>query len=316
MYRVLINHEGGSFPAENVHFLKGSQATLANIRRELEEWLPSVAQPADRVVVYFAGHGFVQNGKGYLAPWDVDPEQLDVDRLSDDGARRRAGHKVKAELESAAHRRVPLRQDQRRDHQRSARSSSSARCPASFLTLTATTEREQSFEDPNLATGFGFFTYYLVQAFSGYADNDPCDGRITADELIEYVRIERAALRPRTPALANADRARRLRARDAARRRPRLPVGRHQGALDARHGRDRNQHGRRRRLHRRRADREGQKSKPLVVPSLPSGPPRVPGREGRLRARSQGSDDRAGPGSRRSRCGSATCGRSRSRRSR
>ena len=60
--------------------------------------------------------------------------------------------------------------------------------PRSFLTLTATTEREQSFEDPNLSTGYGFFTYYLVQAFRGYADSDPCDGRITADELIEYVR--------------------------------------------------------------------------------------------------------------------------------
>ncbi len=60
--------------------------------------------------------------------------------------------------------------------------------PASFLTLTATTEREQSFEDPDLSTGFGFFTYFIVQAFRGYADNDPCDGQITADELIEYVR--------------------------------------------------------------------------------------------------------------------------------
>ena len=27
-----------------------------------------------------------------------------------------------------------------------------------------------------------------MQAFRGYADNDPCDGQITADELIEYVR--------------------------------------------------------------------------------------------------------------------------------
>jgi tetratricopeptide (TPR) repeat protein len=60
--------------------------------------------------------------------------------------------------------------------------------PRNFLTLTATTEREQSFEDPNLSTGFGFFTYFLVQAWRGHADNDPCDGRITADELIEYVR--------------------------------------------------------------------------------------------------------------------------------
>ena len=121
MYRVLINHEGGAFPAENVHLLKGSQATLANIRRELEEWLPSVAQPADRVVVYFAGHGFVKDGKGYLAPWDVDPNKLDDDRLPDDDARRRAGQPRQGRLEGAADRRVPLRKDQRRDHQRGAR---------------------------------------------------------------------------------------------------------------------------------------------------------------------------------------------------
>jgi tetratricopeptide (TPR) repeat protein len=59
--------------------------------------------------------------------------------------------------------------------------------PQNFLTLTATTERESSYEDPKLSTGFGFFTYFLVQAWNGNADNDPCDGRITADELIEYV---------------------------------------------------------------------------------------------------------------------------------
>src|SRR6188508_283681 len=46
-YRVLISHEGGAFPSENVHFLKGPQATLANIRQELEVWLPSVARPSD-----------------------------------------------------------------------------------------------------------------------------------------------------------------------------------------------------------------------------------------------------------------------------
>src|SRR5262245_1813935 len=61
MYRVLISQEGGAFPAENVHLLKGSQATLSNIRREVEMWLPSVAQPPDRVIVYFAGHGLVKS---------------------------------------------------------------------------------------------------------------------------------------------------------------------------------------------------------------------------------------------------------------
>ena len=52
VYRTIISQEAGAFPAENVHVLMGQRATLAAIRHELEEWLPSVAQPADRVVVY------------------------------------------------------------------------------------------------------------------------------------------------------------------------------------------------------------------------------------------------------------------------
>ncbi len=187
MYRVLINHEGGAFPPENVHFLKGSAATLANVRRELEEWLPSVAQPADRVVVYFAGHGFVQDGKGYLAPWDVDPDRLEATaypmaKLGDVLANK-VNANWKVLLTDACHSGKINAEttNEALERQFSA-------LPTSFLTLTATTEREQSFEDPNLSTGYGFFTYFLVQAFRGYADSDPCDGRITADELIEYVR--------------------------------------------------------------------------------------------------------------------------------
>src|SRR5262249_20487587 len=39
IYRVLISKEGGAFPADNVHRLIGRDASLANIRHELEEWL-------------------------------------------------------------------------------------------------------------------------------------------------------------------------------------------------------------------------------------------------------------------------------------
>jgi uncharacterized caspase-like protein len=76
VYRVLISKEGGAFPPENVHRLIGSGATLSRIQHEIEEWLPSVAQPQDRVVVYFAGHGFVEKGMGYLAPWDIELDRL------------------------------------------------------------------------------------------------------------------------------------------------------------------------------------------------------------------------------------------------
>jgi len=187
IYRVLISAAGGAFPAENVRFLKGSQATLANIRRELEVWLPSVAQPADRVVVYFAGHGLVKDGRGYLAPWDVRPDRLadtayPMSALGDVLAKKvKAGWKVLFTDACHSDKIGAETTDEALEQQFSA-------LPANFLTLTATTEREQSFEDPNLSTGFGLYTYFLARGLQGNADYDPCDGRITADELIEYVR--------------------------------------------------------------------------------------------------------------------------------
>ena len=187
MYRVLISHEGGAFPSENVRLLTGAEATLANIRHALEEWLPSVATSADRVVVYFAGHGFVQNGRGYLAPTDVDPERLaetayPMTALGDVMANRVQAH-WKVLLTDACHSGKVNAEttNEALDLQFSS-------LPRSFLTLNSTREREMSHEDPNLSTGFGLFTYFLTQAWRGHADNDPCDGQITADEVIEYVR--------------------------------------------------------------------------------------------------------------------------------
>jgi uncharacterized caspase-like protein len=89
MYTTLISPEGGQFPAENVHRLLGREATLANIQRELESWLPSVSKPEDRVLIYFVGHGFVwKDGIAYLAPYDLNPNDISgtsysMDRLGE-----------------------------------------------------------------------------------------------------------------------------------------------------------------------------------------------------------------------------------------
>ena len=187
IYRVLISQQAGAFPPENVHLLKGSQATIANIRHELEVWLPSVAQPADRVVVYFAGHGLVDGERGYLAAWDVAQGKLDTTAYPMAALGDVLANKVKAHwkvlLTDACHsgKITPETTDESVDLQLK-------KMPRDFLTLTATTERESSYEDGALSTGFGVFTYFLVQAWKGYADVDPCDGVLTADELIEYVR--------------------------------------------------------------------------------------------------------------------------------
>ncbi len=182
IYRVLISQRGGAFPAENVHVLIGAQATLKNLRHELEDWLPAVAKEPDRVVVYFAGHGLVVRGRGYIAPWDVDISSPETTAYPMERLANVLGEQVKARwkvlLADACHSQkitAETTDDAFGDHTKG------------FLTFTATRERESSYEDPKLSTGFGLFTYFLIQGMEGAADTN-CDGLITADEIIEYVR--------------------------------------------------------------------------------------------------------------------------------
>ncbi len=197
VYRVLISQRGGAFPPENVKKLIGPQATLRNLKSALEEWLPSVAKESDRVVVYFAGHGAVSNttGRGYLAPWDVDLEILErtsypertaypMDRLGEVLGKRVKAH-WKVLLADTCHsgKITPNTTNE-------AINAELSKLPRDFLTLRAARERESSYEDENLQNGFGVFSYYVVKALEGEADDDPCDGVITAEEFIEYVRRE------------------------------------------------------------------------------------------------------------------------------
>ena len=188
MFRVLISQEGGAFPPENVRVLTGEQASLAHIRQALEEWLPSVAAPDDRVVVYFVGHGFVKDGRGYLAPWDVDPSRLGetaypMAALGDVMANRIQA-RWKVLFTDACHSgkiNAAETTNEALDQQLNS-------LPQNFLNFSAARERQQAYYDTGLATGFGVFTYYLTRALLGDADDDPCDGLVTANEVIEWVR--------------------------------------------------------------------------------------------------------------------------------
>ncbi len=56
----------------------------------------------------------------------------------------------------------------------------------SLFSLTASRDREQSFESQQWGGGHGIFTYYVVKGLEGEADTNG-DGIVTADELAEYV---------------------------------------------------------------------------------------------------------------------------------
>lgn len=185
IYSILISPEGGNFRAENVHRLIGAKATLANLKQELEVWLPSVAKDDDRVLIYFAGHGFVYGERAYLAPYDMDPANISVTGYSMDTLGSVVGTRIKGKwkvlLTDSCHSGAITPEDGKKIN------ASLLDLNKSLFSLTASRDRERSFESKDWGGGHGIFTYYVVKGLEGEADENK-DGLVTADELAEYVR--------------------------------------------------------------------------------------------------------------------------------
>ncbi len=155
------------------------------MRRELEEWLPSVAKEDDRVLVYFAGHGFVVQNQPYLAPYDIVVDQVSktaypMATLGSVFGRIKAKWKVL--LTDSCHSGAVTPDADVQTINRSL-----IDMTRSVFSLTASRDRERSFESPDWGGGHGIFTYYVVRGLEGEADENR-DGIVTADELAEYVR--------------------------------------------------------------------------------------------------------------------------------
>src|SRR5262245_1217077 len=169
IYSILISPEGGNFRAENVHKLTGSKATLQNIRHELEQWLPSVAKEDDRVLVYFAGHGFVNEGNPYLSAYDLDPTNIGQTAYSMHALATVFASKIKARwkvlLTDACHSGAINPEADVTTINRSLMD-----LDQSVFSLTASRDRERSFESSDWGGGHGIFTYYVVRGLEGAAD--------------------------------------------------------------------------------------------------------------------------------------------------
>jgi tetratricopeptide (TPR) repeat protein len=187
IFTALISPEGGNFRVENVHLLTGDKATLANVRREIGTWLPSVAKPDDRVLIYFAGHGFMFQGKGYLAPFDFQRDRTAETGYPMDELGTVIGGKIKAKskilLTDACHSGAITPEDA------DSLNRTLGDLSNSLFSLTASRAREQSFEVADLKGGHGVFTYFVVEGMEGAADTSG-DGVVTADELAEYVHTQ------------------------------------------------------------------------------------------------------------------------------
>ena len=185
MYTALISASAGQFPAENVHKLINEQATLANLNQELEVWLPKVTAADDRVIIYFAGHGFISGGNAYIAPYDIDPSNIAATAFPMEELGKLIGSRIhgkwKVMLTDACHSGAITPEDDTAQVNKSLLDLN-----ASIFSLTASRDREQSFESSQWGGGHGIFTYYVIKGLEGEADTSG-DGVVTADELAEYV---------------------------------------------------------------------------------------------------------------------------------
>lgn len=177
-------------PEENVILLSGQKASLAEITKYVEEWLPRRVEKDSRVYFFYSGHGApdIKEGTPYLMPWDADATFVkstgfSLGRLylalgslpareivafidacfSGSGGRSVLAPGLRPLVVVAAH---PL-------------------IPSKITVLTASEKDEAAGSLPE--RGHGLFTYHVLQGLSGAADADR-DGHATVAELHAYAR--------------------------------------------------------------------------------------------------------------------------------
>lgn len=221
-YQFLISEKGGRFSKNKIRLLLDHEATKVNIEDVLENFLPRKAGKDDTVIIFFAGHGTPDidltdrsddGVEKYLVPYDADLEKIsatcipmsEFDLIFSSIRSRRViffldscfsgGGAGKTEVPDVLRRTFISRPKRLRGFT----------ITPKFLTqltegskgygkvlITASQANEQALELD--AFGHGLFTYYLLEALNGKADDG--DGFITLKEAYDYLE-ERVAMQSR-----------------------------------------------------------------------------------------------------------------------
>lgn len=168
---------GGSVPAQNICIMKDASATKSNIMEKTRA-LFSKAEPEDRVIFFFSGHGCA----GYLIPYDGDyygNNFLSYDELKALFRCAKARTKLMfADACFAGDFKNTLTQRSTPNNNAASRNNSD------IAIMLSCKDNEYSIEDGFLRQGI--FSYYLVKGLNGAADRDG-NSLITIQELFYYV---------------------------------------------------------------------------------------------------------------------------------
>ncbi|MGH9720887.1 MAG: hypothetical protein ACRD8O_11795, partial [Bryobacteraceae bacterium] len=185
---------GGGVPPENILTLTDEKATTARLRNAFQTFLKARATKNDTVIVMIAGHGVVEvpGSKGaYILTHDADVQDLAQTALP----MVEVQELIQNELSKVG--RVMLFVDVCRAGSIGSLKGNPinntveklGEVQGEILGLMASRSYESSVEGPQFGGGHGAFTYFLLKALSGAADEDG-DGIVNVGEVIFYVPIE------------------------------------------------------------------------------------------------------------------------------
>lgn len=177
------------YPERNIVSVLGPKATKTAFIKNLETWLPKNVKETSTVFVYFSGHGAPdpKTGRGYLMPWDGDPQFLEdsaypLKRLYDKlGALKARGVVVALDacFSGTGGRSVLASGTRPLVTKVDVGSPTSAK----IVSLTASESDQTTGTDDE--QGHGLFTYYLLRGLNGEAAGPA--GSVTAKSLFDYL---------------------------------------------------------------------------------------------------------------------------------
>jgi tetratricopeptide (TPR) repeat protein len=190
----VLSPRGGGLPPENVLKLTNEKATTAALRNGFQTFLKGRATKKDTVLILIAGHGTVEvpGSKGaFILTHDSDPQDLPGTALP------MADLQTLISEELSKVGRVAVFVDVCRAGNIGSIKSTAVNGvveklgdpEAQILTLMASRPNQLSYEGPEFGGGHGAFSYYLLKALAGAADEDK-DGKVDVGELIHYVAEE------------------------------------------------------------------------------------------------------------------------------
>jgi len=194
IYDLLINPDKAGFKKENVKLLLDNNATLLNIKDAISGWLYRKANEDSIVIIFFAGHGGVEEDKftvekdglgKYLLPYDTKKDNLSASALSTD--------EFNKFLRAIRSKRLVVFMDSCYSGGVTEKKARDINIVDPYkkmaegegrLVIAASQPNQRSFEDDKLR--HGVFTYHLIEALSGAAGSDD-EGYVKAMDV--YVHL-------------------------------------------------------------------------------------------------------------------------------